>query len=307
MTVADRRTRVNRGVFLFLATLVLTASAGPVVAQEMDCAVEVDYRSLQGNDFSFLDDFGESVREYINQRQWTDDRFRPEERIDCSFQVVFTEAVTLTRFRARLVLTTRRPIYGTVQQTTVLQISDENWQFDYSRGTPLIFEPDRYDAITSVVNFYVYLMLGYDYDTFDELGGTEFFDEARQIAERAQNAGASGWSSLGGTQSRGELISQIMDPRFRSLRQAYFAYHFDFLDHFVADTDDAQDSLMDVVGTVATLRQDVQRAYYLDQFFTTKHQEIASALQGSQHANQAFEALSESDPANMSTYRSMVQ
>lgn len=281
--------------------------AGPVAAQELDCSVEVDYRSLQGNDFSFLDDFEESVLEYVNQRQWTDDRFRPEERIDCSFQIVFTEAVTLTRFRARLVLTTRRPIYGSVQRTTVLQISDESWQFDYSRGTPLIFEPDRHDDITSVIDFYVYLMLGYDYDTFDELGGTEYFDEARRIAERAQNAGATGWSSLGGNQSRGELISQILDPRFRELRRVYFAYHFDFLDHFIEDTDNAQARLMDVVETVASLRQDVQRAYFLDQFFTTKHQEIAAALQGSQHANQAFEALSESDPANMSAYRSMVQ
>lgn len=281
--------------------------AAPVTAQEVDCAVEVDYRSLQGNDFSFLEEFGRNVSEYINQRQWTDDRFLPEERIDCSFQIVFTEAVTLTRFRTRLVLTTRRPIYGTVQQTTVLQVSDENWQFDYSRGTPLVFEPDRYDAITSVIDFYVYLMLGYDYDTFDELGGTEYFNEARLIAERAQNAGAAGWSSLGGDQSRGELISQIMDPRFRPLRQAYFTYHFDFLDHFVEDTDEARSDLMSVVETVSSLRQDVQRAYFLDQFFTTKHQEIAAALEGSSHASEALEALAQSDPANISTYQSMVR
>lgn len=267
----------------------------------------MDYRSLQGNDFSFLDEFGRNLSEYINQRQWTDDRFLPEERIDCSFQIVFTEAVTLTRFRARLVLTTRRPIYGTAQQTTVLQISDENWQFEYVRGTPLVFEPDRYNAITSVVNFYVYLMLGYDYDTFDELGGTDYFDEARLVAERAQNAGAPGWSSLGGDQSRGELISQIMDPRFRQLRQAYFTYHFDFLDHFVEETSDAREDLMEVVEIVATLRQDVQRAYFLDQFFSTKYQEIAAALRGSSHASRALEVLAQSDPANMSTYQSMMR
>ena len=62
-----------------------------------------------------------------------------------------------------------------------------------------------------------------------------------------------------------------------------------------------------MVETVSTLRQDVQRAYYLDQFFTTKHEEIASALQGSQEASQALEALAQSDPANMTTYQSMVQ
>jgi hypothetical protein len=58
---------------------------------------------------------------------------------------------------------------------------------------------------------------------------------------------------------------------------------------------------------VSELRQDVARAYYLDQFFTTKHEEIAAALKDAPQASSAFEALSQSDPANMSTYSSMLR
>jgi len=249
----------------------------------------------------------ERLGEYINKRQWTDDRFEETERIDCTMTIVFSEAISLTQFRARLVLASRRPIYGTAQQSTVLQISDEGLLFEYSQGTPLIFSPDQYHPLTSVLNFYANLMLGYDYDTFAEQGGEKHFEVARRIAETAQNTGATGWSSVGGDQSRGELIAQIMDPRYRSLRSFYFDYHYGVLDHFVQDPDDARTKLLDLVQGLVSLREEVSRAYYLDQFFAAKYQEVANVFKSSPQATQAFDALSKMDPAHLSDYSYMMQ
>lgn len=290
---------------LLILGMLVTANSD-VRAQEFNCTVAVNYASLSGTDFSFLDDLRQRVFEYINQRQWTEDRYRDFERIDCSVQIVFTEAISLTRFRARLVLASRRPIYGTGQQTTVTQLSDEAWIFDYAQGTPLIYEPDRFHPITSVLNFYANIMLGFDYDTFDRSGGDPHFERARRISEIAQSSGAVGWSSMGGDVSRGQLISEIMDPRFRSLREAYFDYHFETLDHFIRDSDSARMTLVQVVNSLASLREDVSRAYYLDQFFSAKYQEISAMLRGSPQANQAFDALTKMDPAHISEYESML-
>jgi len=288
-------------VFLGLLSVPQTATA-----QEFNCTVTVNYRALSGTDYSFLDELQERAFEYINDRRWTDDRFEEEERIDCNLSIVFSEAITLTQFRARMILATRRPIYGSGVTSQVLQLSDDEWQFEYSQGTPLIFQPDQYHPLTSVLNFYAYLMLGFDFDTFAEMGGQPHFEEARRIATIAQNTGALGWSSLGGDQSRGGLINQIMDSRFQTLRQAYFDYHYACLDHFIDDPDASRQVLLNTVQQLATLREDVTRAYYLDQFFAAKSSEITRIFQGSQEASQAFDALSTSDPANLAAYSAMM-
>jgi hypothetical protein len=295
------RTRLM--AMLLLGALLWSPSA---LAQEFNCVIRVDYRSLTGSDYSFLDELQEDLFEYMNDRQWTDDRFDDEERIDCSMQLLFTSAPSLTQFRARLVLASRRPIYGSAQQTQVLTLSDEEVQFEYSQGTPLIYQPDQYDPLTSVLNFYAHIMLGFDYDTFEALGGEPLFIEARRIAELGEQRGALGWSSLGGGQSRGELISQILDSRFRPLRQIYFDYHFGMLDHFIDEPEESREKLLQTVNELQALREDVTRAYYLDQFFAAKYSEMIRVFNGSSQASQAFDALSQIDPAHLSDYSTMM-
>jgi len=277
------------------------------VAQEFNCTVTVNYQALAGSDYSFLQEMKERTAEYINKRQWTEDRFEDKERIDCTISIVFTEALSLTQFRAKLILGSRRPIYGTAQQTTVLQLSDESLQFEYSQGTPLTYQPDRYNSLTSVLNFYAHIMLGFDYDTFDTRGGQKQFEAAQRISEIAQSSGAAGWSSIGGDQSRGELIAQIMDQRFQLLRTFYFDYHFGVLDHFVKDPDDARTKLLTLIQGLVGLREEVSRAYYLDQFFAAKYLEVANVFRLSPQAVQAFDALSKMDPSHLSDYSYMMQ
>ncbi len=297
----------TRKILILTSVAAMAAFSAPQLhAQEFNCSVGVNYRALSGSDYTFLDELEERLFEYMNDRRWTEDRFDEEERIDCSLQVVFTEALTLTNFRARLVLAMRRPIYGSAQQTQVLTLSDDEWAFEYSQGTPLIFQPDQYHPLTSVLNFYAYLMLGYDYDTFDSMGGQPHFDEARRIATLGSNQGALGWSSLGSGQSRGELISQIMDPRFTSLREIYFDYHFGVLDQFIEEPDESRQTLLSIVQELQALREDVTRAYYLDQFFAAKYLEMIRVFRGSSEASQAFDALSQSDPAHLSDYSTMM-
>jgi len=276
-------------------------------AQEFNCSISVNNQNLSGSDFSFLQDLQQQATEYMNRRHWTQDNYQDFERIECTMQLFFLEAISLTRFQVRIVVAMRRPIYGTTERTTVVQISDEDWQFNYTRGTPLVFDIDRFDPLTSVLDFYAYLMLGYDYDTFSELGGTEYFDQARLIAGLGRSSGTTGWSQLGSNQSRGELIAQLMDPRFRSLRQMYFDYHYGGLDHFTSDADRARKEILGVLSGLKTLTADVSRAYVMDLFFSTKYQEITAIFKDSPEKGEAFDLLAEIDPAHLSEYNKLVQ
>ena len=297
-------------VRLSMVAYLLLAVAGwapGAQAQELSCRVSINYRQLSGSAFTFLDELRQLIPQYLNRNTWTDDRFLPEERIECQLQIIFQEAITQTSFRAQIVLTSRRPLYGTSQNTNVLQINDDNWQFDFSQGTPLVFETERYNALTSVLDFYAYIMLGYDYDTFSELGGEEHFQKARRILELAQARGGIGWDALGGDRGRAELITQLLDTRFEPLRRAYFDYHFYGLDHFISDTRSARLAVFDVLGTMQALDQDLSRQYTIDLFFSTKYQELTAIFEESQLSAQAYGILTEVDPSHLTQYNSLVE
>lgn len=277
-----------------------------VDAREFRCSVAVNYRQLQGSGFSFLDDLSDLVEEYINKNNWTDDSFEVEEYIECSMQIIIQEALTLTSFRARLVLTSTRPIYGTTAKTTVLQINDDDWEFSFSQGTPLVFETERYDALTSVLDFYAYIMLGYDYDTFSEYGGEQWFQKAKRIQEIAASKNAIGWSNL--TRGRRpELATQLTEVRLRPLRQAYFKYHYEGLDHFTKDTDAARRVVLNVLGTMQELYDNLARQFVFDVFFSTKYKELVAIFERSDMTTEAYALLAEVDPSHLSTYTEMVQ
>lgn len=289
-----------------LLFLLLLPAWQVAVAQEFFCSVDVNNSQLSGNDYSYLRDLAREIEAYINDRAWTNDRFREEERIECRMQITFLEAVTLTSFRASLVVSTRRPIYGTTQALTIVSISDQDWRFDYAQGTPLIFDIDRYDPLTSVLDFYAYIVLGYDYDTFSPLGGTPHFERARLIADLAQSQSAPGWSPLGNDRSRGELIAQIQEPRFQPLRQAYFDYHFNGLDKFIIRPDESRAAVLEVLTSLRDLYDQVSRSYVLDLFFMTKSTELISIFLDSPLAGQAYDLLTTVDPANLAAYDQMI-
>lgn len=290
------------GIFTVFSLLGSTS----VQAQEFNCQVTVNYQQLSGSEFTFLSDLEEQIEAYMNERSFTQDRFIDVERIDCIMQIIFEEAVTLTSFQARMVLSTSRPIYGVPQTSTILQISDQGWQFNFTQGTPLVFDLERFDPLTSVFDFYAFLMLGYDYDTFDEYGGTIYFERARRIAELAESQGAAGWTDLGGERGRADLVDQVLDPRFKPLRKAYFDYHFGGLDLFVAETEEARRNTLAAIESLEDLYDEVSRSYVLDIFFSTKADELAAIFDDSPLSSEAYDLLSRLDPSNLPKYSKLV-
>jgi len=288
------------------AGLLTCAFAHPATmrAQELNCSVSVDYSNLSGSEFSFLEELEGKIEDYFNNEKWTDDRFQDFERISCNVEIYFQEAVSLTDFRAQLVVATRRPIYGTSQQTLVTRLRDENWEFSYTEGRPLAHNVEQYGDLTTVLDFYAYLMLGYDYDTFSELGGTPHFEQARDLAELAQSNGAPGWTPVGG-QGRVALVTQLLDSRYRPFRRALFRYHLRSLDRFVAQTEAARQSALEVLQALRTVDEDVSRRYVLDLFFAVKFEELAALFEESPMESEAYALLSQLDAAHLSTYESL--
>jgi len=283
--------------------------APPSNGQELRCRVQIDDSQISGaeSEFDFLDDLERQVREYMNTRSWTDDEFLSHERISCSMQIVLLESIGVSEFRARLVVTTRRPIYGTSQSSVVVQLNDPEWRFEYSRGTSLSHDLDRYNALTSVLDFYAYLILGYDYDTFRPLGGTPYFEQAQTVVNQAEGTGDPGWSSVGTQQTRVQLLSNLLAQRHEPLRRVYYEYHRQVMDRFVQETEVARENMMGVLETLQTLTDRLSRSYALNHFFSTKNQELTAVFEGSDLESQAHSLLVQMDPSHSSQYSRLTE
>jgi len=300
---------VRRTALLLIVLVGLGASAA---AQELNCQVTLNRAAVTGAEFGYLDEFRTEVFRYLNSRAWTDDVFRAEERIDCQIQITLVQAISQTDFAAQLVVQASRPIYGTAQRTSTLRVADEGWRFTYARGQTLIYDPNRFDPLTSVLDFYANLVLGYDYDTFAELGGTPYFERAFRIAElsRATEAGqpGGGWFGQGNEdRARFTLVQELLDPVFEPVRRAHYAYHFRVLDHFVIRP---QQAWVDALATLTELHalylQLNRRRYVTDIFFGVKYQELVDLMIDAPQRNQAYALLSEMDPSHLGTYDALV-
>lgn len=290
-----------------LAALALVAAAPS--AQELNCEVSINRAALAGNEYGFLDDLELDLRRYFNDRAWTDDVFQDQERIDCTIQITLVAAPTLTTFDANLLVQASRPIYGTGQRTNTLLLGDDAWAFSYTRGQSLNYDPNRFDNFLSVLDFYANVILGYDYDTFAELGGTPYFERARRIADLGRgNSAAVGWGGDAGEErSRFALVQDLLDPAFVELRRAHFAYHFEVLDAFTAGHEAAWERGIVVLQSLNELYQQFnRRRYATDIFWASKYVELTSLFRDAPQRNEAYALLSEMDPAHISTYDALI-
>ncbi|MEM8600042.1 MAG: DUF4835 family protein [Bacteroidota bacterium] len=292
--------------------IVLSALAATPAAKaqsgEFNCRVTVNYQSISGTEFGFLDDLQDEVFEYVNNRSWTELFFEDIERISCEVAITIREAETLSRFRGELFVRSLRPIYGTSRNTTVFAVSDPNWTFDYNRGQPLIYDPNQYNSLTSLIDFYIFMMLGYDFDTFEELGGTAYFEQARQIADLAAGRGEQDWIAIGEDRSRGTLIRQILDPLYVPLRRAYFQYHFGGLDRFAAQNEQAWATAFEAISGVYGVYEEFnQLRYALDLFITVKSDEIVQMFrEADQQRNDLYDMLIDMNPSNLQVYEGLI-
>lgn len=275
-------------------------------AQELNCTVNVNDRQISGSTYDYVSELRGDIEEYLNGRRWTDDRYEEHERIGCNIQVVLTSADSQFNFTAEVVFSLRRPIYNTNQQSVTMVISDSNWRFDYPRNRNLIHDELQFDELTSFLDFYAYVMIGLDYDTFSELGGSTYLNRARNIFELGQNAGTPGWGrSIGAQRNRYGLINDLTGSAYQDLRVALYQYHRLGLDQFTLDPDLSREEVMEALELIRETKRLTSNNYLFDLFFGTKYTEITALFRDAdqEKRNRAYNLLRDADPAHTGEYQ----
>lgn len=298
---------------MLLLTYAVALSLHHVHAQELNCSLQVNSQKIQGTNRSVFEEMQRSLYEFVNNTAWTTHTFATDERIECTMILTLTEQIGSDEYKGQLTVQSRRPVYGATYNTPILNFLDENLQFKYIEGQKLEFSESTHSSnLTSILAFYAYMVLGYDYDTFSPLGGSPFFAKAEQIVQNAQNAPEKGWKAYEGKRrNRYWLVDNMVNDKYRGLRRAIYTYHRRGLDAMADKTDDGRAQVL----TAILALQDLYRQrpdpdmLALQLFLEVKRDEIINIFSEGQTAEKAkaANALIEIDAANSSRYQQITK
>ena len=285
---------------LTLLVLLVVLAPATVLAQMVDCTIQVNYEAVSTSSKELLANFESDVRNYVNNYQWGEGD--PEEKISCTLNIFFKSVIGDNQYAAQVFVGSQRPIYGSDQSTAVLRLLDETWEFTYIKDRPLDHNIYSFNPLTSFLDYYMLLILGYDYDTYERLGGTPYLREASDIASRGRSAGMRGWVESPGTYTRTQLINELLSASFEPVRVAFWDYHFNGLDSLAFDRLRAQGTILRALESIGEVRQKVNpQNLTLRIFFETKYLEIASIFE-SYPDRSVYIKLSRIDPQHTTTY-----
>lgn len=298
---------------LFFLAVILINYQGMLLSQELNCNVQISAQKIQGSNRQVFETMQRDIYEFMNNSVWTNHVFSYAERIDCNLLINLTEQLSADEFRGTIQVQLRRPVYNTTYNSTMLNFVDNNLQFRYVEFQPLEFDPNSYrSSLVSVLAFYSYIILGFDYDSFSSEGGTEFFQIAEKIVTNAQNAPDPGWKPYDGSRNRNRywLVKNLLDNEYKGVRRFIYEYDRNGLDRMESNASEARTNIVESLR----LLQEVYRnrpdpyMYLLQIIMESKSDELVNIFSSAfaEEKGRVVEILNEIDPGNKAKYQKIL-
>jgi hypothetical protein len=291
-------------VFLFLAQ--------GIEAQELNFTVIINSDRSRIQNTNVFNQMKTSFEQFLNGRSWTDDEFRPEERIKGNLLITINEVPQVGVYNATVQVQVVRPVYGTNYESLIFNFADRNWTFEYIESQPLEFNRFTFlNNISSLLAFYAHIAMGIDYDTFSSRGGNPYFEVANDIVNNAQQSGRPGWTqSQSDRRSRYWLINDIfVSPIYAPIRDAYYLYHRQGMDMIQGDPENAYNNILEAIRKVTEANKLQPNGIFTISFVDAKSDEIAQVLKSApfEIREEAVKLLLEVDPNNARKYNELLR
>lgn len=277
-------------------------------AQELNCVVNVQARQIEGSERVVFDELQKAVFQLINGRKWTNDEYETYERIDCSILITLEERLGANQFSGNIQVQASRPVYNTDYKTPIMNIRDEDFVINYNQFEPLLYNEGAYSGeLATILAFYVYMILGYDYDSYSLEGGTPYFQEAQRIVNNAQSSSELGWKAFENQRNRYWLIENALSARFKPLRKTYYDYHRLGMDEMQQNLQKGRTSITNTLKGLMPVHNVNPSSYNMQAFFNAKMQEILNlyAEASEQEIREITELLITIDPGNANNYEKL--
>jgi hypothetical protein len=293
-----------------LLIILFACLAGHSFAQELKCSVTINATQIQTSDRGIFKDMKNSIEQFMNGRKWTTDEFKAHEKIVCNLLITITKMPSIGSFTASVQVQSARPVFNTNYQTLMFNFADRDWEFEYIESLPLEYNDNTYTTnLTSMLAVYAYLIIGLDYDSFSELGGTQYYQRALNVVNNAQQSNRPGWQSLGSNRNRYWIVENFNNPQMIDVRKAIYAYHRLGMDTFEKTPDKSREIILKGLRDIKKARDTNPNAVLIVSFLDAKGKELANIFsQGNmQHRREAYDIITAIDPSNRGAYSKIIQ
>ncbi len=289
---------MKRSAFFILLLLLLGKSAP---AQELNCQVSLNLQNLSDEQRKNWDTFKQDVEAYLNAYSWTTNFVGDKIQATINFNILPTGA--------QIFVQSKRPFYKSSESTIMARFFDDKVSFGYSRGQ-ILQHGMNYRDFESILDYYAYIIIGLDFDSYEANSGSAAFQQAQQIALVANGSqNTVGWDRLitsSGAFSRFGYIEDVMNAGTRSIRDIAWMYHEQVLDNISTKPDDARMYMGKVIDTLITMKRGssiIDRSVYYKTFFESKYTEFADfAKWYKDNKDLYFQKLEYLDPAHQNYY-----
>lgn len=297
--------RIIPAFLLLISTFALYAQG------EIDATVRISTPQLQQADRRDFDQLEVVLRDFLNNTKWTQDRFEPDERIKCNFIFTISEELGNNSYRAEVAVQAVRPIYGSDFRSPLISHLDKDCVFSYQQNQPIEFLLDAADnqTLPAILAYYVYIILGMDYDSFSLYGGEQYYLTAQQIVTNTQSGSnaAAGWRPADGGKNRNRywLIENLLNPRVKPYRAAMYTYYRKGFDLFTINIDQGKTAILQALEEIDKVNIAYFNSMIVQMFANAKKDELVEMWKVGTKAqkDRVMQIMSKIDPANGQRYR----
>ena len=249
----------------------------------------------------------------LNNRKWTKDVFQPQEKIQCNFLLNLQGVTDDNNYTATLTIQAARPVYNSTYQSPLVNFQDADVSFKYVEYQSVEFNENRIGGsdplsgnLTAVFAYYVYIILGLDYDSFELKGGDEYFQKAQNVVNNApEEKSISGWKAFDGVRNRYWLANNATNSKYNLIHDVFYGYFHSGMDYLYNDQVTARVNILDALSQLQDLNQENPNTMIMQFFLQNRSDEIIGIFKKADPSTKSkvMEILSKIDVANISKYR----
>ena len=291
-----------------IITILLFLAIFPAAAysQDLEATVDVNLEVLSPEAKERLRDFKSQVENYLNRTKYHQNAIPP---IKCTFSFNFTGTNGFDQYTAQVYIISQREIYrqnksDQIEYTLTYKYFDERLTFDYSRSMQFVKNDVIFNSFLSFLDYYAYLIVGFDEDSYFPNGGSRYFQKALDICNKPISGDSkNGWAETGGGSkpSRLQVAQELLNSNFSEFHKAYFEYFWMGLDSLNIRKQNAYAHILNALEKMAAIKKKEIRAYNIDIFFEAKYEEIGRIFL--EYGNRSvYDKLIQLDPVHRSYY-----
>lgn len=267
----------------FLALFIPVSLAAQKVVPEVTVILE----KLPLEKREKMADFQQKLTDYISQYPYCENQYDTE--LPVKIQIFLTDASVSfeDRYRGTLLISNNSDI----------QFYDKRWRFNYDAMQPLLVDEARFHPLTSVINFYIYILLGGEFDKYGKFEGTPYYKEAMKINEQARFS-----KFIDGWDERRIVIDEILSKKNEPYREALDAY-FLGISYSTEDFDKTREHCKRAIELLAQLIQKNPEYELPKQFIDGHRTQIINIFKDAKEYREIFQTLTRIDPDHKDDYK----